>query len=464
MELTKEIEEHAAVEVNPSPQRRWYPICKRLFDIGFALFGLLLLAPIGFFIALAIKLTDRGPVFYRQRRVGRHGKPFAILKFRSMIMNAERLGPAVTQDGDPRITRIGRVLRRTKLDELPQLWNVLTGEMSFVGPRPEVPRYVDRYTPEQRQLLNYLPGITDLATLIFRDEETLLRNATNVEEFYMQHCIPRKFNLNLQYARRANLIEDFLIIMETLCPYWLGVACGYVLALAISLWLAYLLRFDFHVPDTEQVARRHLGLLIIPLQIGCLIWRRQFVGLLSYFDLPEMKQLASGLGLAAALQFFVWFVSQGDWMPARSIIVIDFVLAFFILAGTRILLRNLRETRASYLKRVNTTPQIRRIGIVGAGELGAWLVRQLNVFGKGSRRVVAFFDDDPDKWNLRLCEVPVVGMPECIANGSWQDNLDEVVLAIPEAPLERQRQILAILSNANIRARIMPSLEEILSK
>ena len=441
----------------------WHSSLKRAFDVVFAALGMLLFAPVTVLVALAIKLSSPGAVFYRQQRVGLHGKPFSILKFRSMRVGAEQSGPAVTQAEDPRITRIGRILRRTKLDELPQLWNVFIGEMSFVGPRPEVPRYVERYTQEQRQLLNYKPGITDLATLVFRDEETLLRNATNVEEFYVEHCIPRKFSLNLQYARRASLVEDVFIILETLCPYWLGVACGYVLALAVSLWLAYQVRFDFHVPAADQAGITRLGLVIVPLQMLFLVWRRQFVGLLSYFDVPEMKQLAYGLGLAAGVQLLVWYVTNGDLMPGRSIILMDGVLAFILLAAMRAGLRGLREARNSNLERVGDGSARVRVGIVGAGELGGWLARQLNTRGKGNRTVVVFFDDDPAKWNMQLADVPVVGMPECILNGSWAEKLDEVILAIPGANSERQKQIIAILGNANIRARTMPSIEEVLT-
>lgn len=444
--------------------RHWYPILKRTYDVFFAVVGLVLLAPLGIILAAIIKLSDRGPIFYRQRRIGQHGKPFDILKFRTMMVDADKQGPSVTKDQDPRITRLGRILRKAKLDELPQLGNVLNGSMSFVGPRPEVPRYVDRYTPEQRQILDYKPGITDLATLVFRNEESLLRNADNVEEFYVQHCIPRKFRLNLRYAKSANLLEDTLIVIETLCPYWFGIACGYILALAISLWLSYLLRFDFLVPETEWVNLHKMWFAIVPLQMAFLVWRKQFGGLLSYFDVPEMKQLAYGLSLAGAVQLSVWYISDGDLMPGRSIILINSLLAFVMLVGIRTLLRNLRLILASRIKDHGDTPGTLRVGIVGAGELGAWLARQFNARSNDLRRVVVFFDDDADKWHQRLCDVPVIGMPECILDGSWAGKLDEVILAIPSASPERVKQILDILETAKIRARTLPSLQEILAK
>ena len=166
-----------------------------------------------------VKAGDGGPVFYCQWRVGLHGRRFRICKFRTMTPLAEGAGPQVTSDGDPRVTRIGRFLRKTKFDELPQLWNVLKGEMSLVGPRPEVPRYVAYYTPGQRSILNLKPGITARAALYFREEELLLKQAENVEEFYVKHCLPRKLQLDMEYAARANLLSDTWIIFRTICPY-----------------------------------------------------------------------------------------------------------------------------------------------------------------------------------------------------------------------------------------------------
>ena len=196
-----------------------FHVAKRCFDLFFSTLGLIVLAPLFVLLALCVKASDGGPVFFRQHRVGRHGKLFWIWKFRSMVIDAERKGLKVTRGNDPRITPIGRWLRKMKLDELPQLWNVWIGNMSFVGPRPEVPRYVDLYTAEQRQILNLRPGITDLATLKFRNEEELLRQAEDVEAFYVEQCVPRKIELNLLYAQRANVWQDTWIILQTVLPF-----------------------------------------------------------------------------------------------------------------------------------------------------------------------------------------------------------------------------------------------------
>ncbi len=189
---------------------------KRAFDLFFASAGLLLLSPVFGMLALAVKLSDGGSVLFWQPRVGQDGRLFRIVKFRSMVAKAETKGPSITADGDRRITRFGRFLRKTKLDELPQLWNVWRGEMSLVGPRPEVPQYVAAYSPSQRRVLRLKPGITDLATLAFRNEEELLRAAPDAERFYREYCLPHKIKLNLAYAEKANLRQDAWIILQTL--------------------------------------------------------------------------------------------------------------------------------------------------------------------------------------------------------------------------------------------------------
>jgi lipopolysaccharide/colanic/teichoic acid biosynthesis glycosyltransferase len=188
---------------------------KRIVDFGLALVLTVALAPLWIAVALSVWWEDRGPVFYRQERAGRFGRPFRIWKFRTMRVNADRVGPLITVAGDPRVTAIGQHLRKWKLDEIPQLLNVLAGEMAFVGPRPEVKQFVDLYTEEQRRVLDLRPGITDEASIAFRDEEKLLAAAPNREQFYCEHCIPRKIALNLGYAARAGLFSDFGVMFRT---------------------------------------------------------------------------------------------------------------------------------------------------------------------------------------------------------------------------------------------------------
>ncbi len=188
----------------------------RFFDILFALLGLLILSPVLVFIIIAIRLTSKGNVFFPQIRVGQYGKDFKVLKFRTMYVNAERKGFLTVGGKDNRITRVGYYLRRYKLDELPQLINVLKGEMSIVGPRPEVRKYVDLYTDEQKKVLDVLPGITDYASITFRNENELLASVENAEEYYIKEIIPQKNSLNFKYINNQSVVEYFSIIKKTL--------------------------------------------------------------------------------------------------------------------------------------------------------------------------------------------------------------------------------------------------------
>jgi lipopolysaccharide/colanic/teichoic acid biosynthesis glycosyltransferase len=189
---------------------------KRAFDLFWSTLGLTLLSPLLVLVALAVKLEDGGPVYFRQVRIGRGGRPFRIWKFRTMIVDAERQGRSITVGQDSRITRVGRHLRYTKLDEIPQLLNVLAGEMSFVGPRPEVPRYVELYSEAQRSILALRPGITDLASIKYRNESDLLAQAEDPDATYVQVLLPDKIRINLAYASHAGLWSDFLVILATL--------------------------------------------------------------------------------------------------------------------------------------------------------------------------------------------------------------------------------------------------------
>ncbi len=191
-------------------------ILKRAMDIVISAAALLVLWPVFALIALAIVADDPGPVFYRQVRVGRGAKPFRIFKFRTMVVDADKKGLSITVGRDSRITRVGAFLRKTKLDELAQLLNVLRGEMSFVGPRPEVPRYVDLYTPYQRQVLLVRPGITDYASIAYRNENELLAGAKDPERMYIETVMPAKIELNMKYLREISPLADIRLILQTI--------------------------------------------------------------------------------------------------------------------------------------------------------------------------------------------------------------------------------------------------------
>ena len=193
---------------------------KRALDILAATAGLIVLSPVFGLVACCIKLSSRGPVLFRQVRIGKDGRPFRILKFRSMMQSS--IGDLkITVAGDSRVTRVGKFLRRYKVDELPQLWNVIRGQMSLVGPRPEVPVYIEEYTREQRMVLSVRPGITDSASLAYRHEEEILANQGSPEQFYRTQILPDKLARNKAYLEKITLRNDIRIILKTISSSFL---------------------------------------------------------------------------------------------------------------------------------------------------------------------------------------------------------------------------------------------------
>ncbi|MDA3912013.1 MAG: sugar transferase [Bacteroidales bacterium] len=188
---------------------------KRIFDIIVSFIGLLILLPFLLILALAIILDSKGGVFYRQLRVGKNGKPFRIFKFRSMRSGSDKKGLLTVGNADMRITKVGKFIRKYKLDEFAQLINVLTGDMSLVGPRPEVPKYVDMYTTEQKEVLKVKPGITDYASIEYSDENELLAKSENPEKTYIEEIMPAKLALNKKYIENISLKTDIQIIWMT---------------------------------------------------------------------------------------------------------------------------------------------------------------------------------------------------------------------------------------------------------
>lgn len=192
---------------------------KRFFDIIFSLIGLLILSPLFIILAIAIKIDSKGPVFYRQERVTRYNRTFKIFKFRTMIQDADKKGSLVTTKNDNRITRVGRLIRKCRMDEIPQLINILKGDMSFVGTRPEVRKYVDSYTDEMKATLLMRAGVTSRASIQFKDEDAIIekyaKELSSIDTIYTTKVLPKKMKLNTEYIKRFSIISDFQIITKT---------------------------------------------------------------------------------------------------------------------------------------------------------------------------------------------------------------------------------------------------------
>ena len=192
---------------------------KRTFDIIFSVVGMVLLSPVFLILAIAIKIDSKGPVFFRQERVTRYGKTFKIFKFRTMVENADKKGTLVTIKNDKRITRIGKLIRKCRLDEIPQLINIFVGEMSFVGTRPEVRKYVDAYTDEMKATLLMRAGVTSEASMKFKDEDEMLNKCVkkykSIDQAYIEEILPNKMILNIKYIEKFNLLADVRIMAKT---------------------------------------------------------------------------------------------------------------------------------------------------------------------------------------------------------------------------------------------------------
>lgn len=198
---------------------------KRTFDVVVSALALVMTLPLWPVLALAIKVDSRGPVLYRGLRIGRYGRPFVLYKFRTMASDASTVGPGITRRGDPRVTRVGRWMRAWKLDELPNLINVLGGDMSLVGPRPEDPRYVAHYTDAQRKVLTVRPGLTSPAAVLYRHEETVLgAGGEGFEEAYVNEVLQQKLRLDLDYVERHSLVGDLAVLRDTVAALFTGVA------------------------------------------------------------------------------------------------------------------------------------------------------------------------------------------------------------------------------------------------
>ncbi len=195
--------------------RRAALMLKRAMDFLLSLLLVVVLSPLMLVLAIWIKADSKGPVFFRQTRVTQYGRTFRIFKFRTMVSDAEQKGSGVTMKNDSRITRVGEKIRHSRLDEIPQLLNVLTGDMSFVGARPEIPRYVAQYTPEMMATLLLPAGITSLASIRFKDEEKLLQDAETVDQVYVQEILPRKMEYNLEYLRQFTFLKDIRLLFQT---------------------------------------------------------------------------------------------------------------------------------------------------------------------------------------------------------------------------------------------------------
>ncbi len=445
---------------------------KRALDLLVAGLGLLLTGPILLIVGLLIKLEDGGPMFFRQERVGYRGRIFRICKFRTMREQQDP-GLPLTVGADERITAIGRHIRALKLDELPQLINVLLGHMTLVGPRPEVPRYVASYTPEQRGVLELVPGITDSASLYNWDETAILANAADPERAYLTQILPDKVRRQLEYGRYTSLRRDLAILGETGRAFILRLRTAtlnvmvrvrlplvllvHLLIVIAGYRLAYDLRFDFALPPEAEAQYWYtltplvLIRLLVYLRFGL---HRGYWRHVSTEDLTTIFQavtVSSGAFLAACFA-----LGEFPGVP-RSVLVIDWVAAIFLTGGARFLARAVLEAQAPSSGRPN-----RRTLVVGAGNRAEHLLRETRRDSAMGLKVVGILTDDPDEQDRSIHNVRVRGTIDQLERIAQREAVGLVIIALDTPTTEQTQRIVSHCTRAGIEFKTVPSFKQLL--
>ena len=465
---------------------------KRLLDVVASLFGLLLLSPLLVLIAIAIKLDSKGPVFYRQERVGRHGLLFRIFKFRTMAAEPAASGAQITVAGDTRITRVGALLRRTKLDELAQLLDVLRGTMSLVGPRPEVPRYVAHYPPAWRErLLSVRPGITDFASVRYRDENDLLARAADPEREYIDVILPMKLRYALRYVDQPTIANDLRVIGLTLNTVfvpnlpsprrllpmndsklwpWLDQAMSALrprnrsiamLADALTVlacWhITYLFRLGF---ERWQPGRPwyddyvSFGVVLTYLVLLALTGVPR--GLWRFFGFDDFKRIAAACVIAGLVSAVAVLGAQLTGV-ARAVLLLHPLFCLLALCLSRMAYRMVWEAARSRVSDVEGEP--RRAVVLGAGEAARRLVGAIH--RRDGWTVLALLDDDPAKQGLRVGGVSVQGVLADLVFPHILAGATHVIVAMPGATQEQRDRALELARHSGLQVMNVPSRMEL---
>lgn len=483
--------EHNSPEPPRPPARDlWQRAIKRAMDVVFGLVGLVVLLPVMALVAVAVAADSTGRVIYGARRVGRHGREFTMWKFRSMARGADVVGPAVTGAYDFRITRVGAFLRRTKLDELPQLVNVLAGQMSLVGPRPEAPKYVRAWTDEERAVLAVRPGITGPTQIAYIDEEEGLGG--DPDAAYESELMHAKLAIDLDYVRHFSLRRDLAILWKTVTSilavgkrrtnrprrrYTIGerlrsarsepmlldaLLAALAAAIAVGLRIdrnnifAAVATYWVFVPLAAIV--RPAGFLIAGAYLR--VWR--------YPTISDAALVMSSLAAGSLIMTIVIFVVMQPWsFPGslgfpRSAIIIEFLISFLVLGGTRFASR-IRQEGLDEAGLPSTAGPPRPVLIYGAGEAGAVLAREMRRNRALRLEPVAFLDDDPTKRGQQIYGVEVVGGAEDLPRVVLEREVAEVIVAMPHIGGSRLRQLVTLCDAARVAIRTLPAVTELLN-
>lgn len=445
---------------------------KRALDIFGAAVGLLLFSPLLAFIAVWIKLDSRGPVFFRQERVGRHGRPFRIHKFRTMVVDAESRGLQLTTGKDPRITRSGEFLRKYKLDELAQLFDVLYGDMSLVGPRPEVPKYVAHYPPGLKEIaLSVKPGITDFASIEYRDENRILANAPHPEDAYIRQVLPVKLKYHKKYATEQSVLLDLYLIFKTavlVFGRWfpdtlnalgslsrdqkrLALLALDAIALPLAYWSALVLVEETFTPNLTHIwwVFPVITLTTVPLFIHMGLYR----AVVRHMEDNSAYVIFNGVTMSVLLLIALSVAAKQLPYLHKGVFIIYWLAALVYIGGTRILLR-------SYYRRTRHLNELKKqVIIYGAGEAGVHLA--MGMLAAGRKIPIAFIDDDPLLQNHEIGGIMVYS-PDHLPRLVDDMQIDHIFVSVNSAPPEKREDLLMNLRQLHKHVYIIPGLDEIM--
>ena len=447
---------------------------KRCFDLAVALVGIVISVPIVLAAGILVIADSRGSVFFRQKRVGKDGKTFTLYKLRSMVNHAEQLGPPITSRSDPRITQIGALLRWLKIDELPQLWNVLRGDMSIVGPRPEAPEIVAGYSNEERKVLTVKPGIFGQNQIIGRNELDRYPEGVDVERYYKTVILPDKLKIDLGYVADHHFLRDLSLLFQGV---WATVAGSFKLRYIlegrrrfaflltdacltfISYFVAFLLRFDGEIPAYESSLFWKLAPLLLVIRIPLYIYFGLYQTLWQYAGINEIQGILKSVGLGS-LVFVVLSLLGGHYTHPRSVYVIEALVTIGLLGGFRIGSKILLER----LHQLPGAKARRNVLIIGAGDDGEILARELVRRPELGLWPVGFLDNDLSKRGAKIHGIQVHGDCSMIKRVADVRNAKEVIIASPALSAEETQGIFSICRQAGVRVRIAPFLRALASE
>lgn len=445
---------------------------RRMLDMVGSAVGLVVLSPLLLLVALLIKMDDGGPVFFSQQRVGLGGKPFLMYKFRSMQVRSEP-GSMLTTGTDPRITRLGRWIRRFKLDELPQLWNVLVGDMALVGPRPEVERFVALYTPEQRKVLDYKPGLTDPASLRFWDESDQLAASTDPEQHYVTRLMPEKIRLQLAYSERASIWTDIAVGFRTIMKMWsdaqpmlinrllghrkLLIVLSHVVLFVLGWRLAFELRFDFAIPSSQVLLFWTTLPVILIVRLASHAAFGLYSGYWRHTSLPDLGNLVKATMVGSIIIAVVLYLDP-TWRTAqRSVLLMECAATILLSGGVRFLARYLKESHAELLE----VPG-RNTLVIGTRSSAARLLRDARHDGRRAISVVGLVSIGGGDRGSVLHGVKVVGALADLNALIALHQIELLVIALDAPDAQLMHEVVKVCSATGIEFKTLPSLEELL--